>query len=203
MVLVLLCLALPLGAAAQEALPGLFRVTGVATDDVLNVRAGPGAAHPVVATLAPDAAPVEVVARHPETGWLLVNAEDRAGYASPLYLERIDAPAPRDLPLPLSCSGTEPFWGLEFEEGGRATFSDPELYEDRPLTLDWSGAASSRLGRELGAVLSGGGLRLQAVLQRQECSDGMSDRAYGFKADVLVQDGGRTFMLTGCCALLR
>ncbi len=195
-------LGLAQGAAAQGALPALFRVVDVAADDVLNVRAGPGAGHAVVATLPPNAAPVEVVAEDAASGWLLVNAEDLSGYVSPRYLERLAPPAsPLDLPLPLACSGTEPFWGLELAADGSAAYSDPETYEKTPLTQDWSGAANARGGDELGAVLSGAGLRVQAVLQRQECSDGMSDRAYGLKADVLVQTESQSYMVTGCCAL--
>ena len=57
----LLALALPSGAAAKG-LPALHDVTGVAADDVLNVRARPDASAPVLGALTPDATGVEVVA---------------------------------------------------------------------------------------------------------------------------------------------
>jgi hypothetical protein len=43
-------------------------VTGVAADDVLNVRSGPGVAEPVVATLPPDAAEFESTGRIADVG---------------------------------------------------------------------------------------------------------------------------------------
>jgi uncharacterized protein YgiM (DUF1202 family) len=40
-------------ATAQSEYPRLHDVVGVASDDVLNVRAGPGGSHPIVGELGP------------------------------------------------------------------------------------------------------------------------------------------------------
>ncbi len=199
--LALVCL--PLAGAAQEAFPALYRVVGVAAGDVLNVRAGPGAGHEVVAVLAPGAAPVEVVDFDFASGWLMVNAGGTGGFAAPRHLERLAGPGAGELPLPLYCGGTEPFWGIEIDAAGAATYSDPEA-PGLTLALDHAGAAAARWGEELFATLSGEGASMQAVFQRRYCSDGMSDHAYGLKIDLIVQPGdGAPFMTTGCCALLR
>ena len=67
------------GAARAETLPALHNVTGVSAGDVLNVRAEPTAGASVIATLAPDAADVEVVEQR--GNWGLVNAGEVAGWA--------------------------------------------------------------------------------------------------------------------------
>ena len=53
--------------AQDNILPGLYSVVGVASDDVLNVREGPGIGFAIIDTLAPNATPLTPVS-------LLVNA---------------------------------------------------------------------------------------------------------------------------------
>lgn len=69
----------PLALRAEVYL-ALHDVTGVAANDVLNIRENPDAASPVIGTLAPDATGVEVILV--DDGWALVNAGERSGYAS-------------------------------------------------------------------------------------------------------------------------
>jgi uncharacterized membrane protein len=42
---------------------------------------------------------------------------------------------------------------------------------------------------------------LTAVIVPAACSDGMSDRAFGLDATVIVDEGGVARMLTGCCSV--
>ena len=77
-------LVLGTAAAAQDGYPRLHDVVGVASDDVLNLRAGPGAGHDKVGELTFDARAVEVV--RAEGGWGLVNAGEGPGWASLRYL---------------------------------------------------------------------------------------------------------------------
>ena len=67
--LTLLFLALP--AQAQD-FPALYAVTGVAADDVLNIRSRPDAGAPIIGALAPDSTGVEVLGR--SGNWALVSA---------------------------------------------------------------------------------------------------------------------------------
>jgi peptidoglycan/xylan/chitin deacetylase (PgdA/CDA1 family) len=105
----------------REEARATWDVTGVAVDDVLNVRAGPGVTHPVVATLAHDAAGLESTGRiagvggqlwreigvpGATTGWV------NAGYLTvhqPAAAPKPPAPAPGPAPAPLPASlrGTE------------------------------------------------------------------------------------------------
>jgi hypothetical protein len=120
----LLLLATP--AAAQDALPILADVTGVAADDVLNVRAAPNAGAEIVGTLAPDMRGVEVAGLDPSGGWGLVNSGERAGWAAMRFLApRADVWRAGALPEGLTCFGTEPFWSLR-PGGGRLVLATPE-----------------------------------------------------------------------------
>ncbi|MCB9762490.1 MAG: SH3 domain-containing protein [Alphaproteobacteria bacterium] len=76
---------------------GWMRVTGVETDDVLNVRVGPSARTPRVGALAPDARCVPVRAVD-QRGWLWVEG---LGWAHGSYLEP-------DLGCPISASPPAP-----------------------------------------------------------------------------------------------
>lgn len=189
--LLLMALALPLQA---EILPALHDVTGVAADDVLNIRAAPEAGAEVIGTLAPDATGVEVLSR---TGdWGLVNTGERSGYVAMRYLARADGPDWSALEAPLTCLGTEPFWSLQIDpKTGETRFQTPEDEKARiaPITASWPALPWSQSA----AIALPDGL---AVLAPAECSDGMSDRAYGIAADLFLTGPERT-RLSGCCRL--
>ncbi|GAB5438674.1 COG3650 family protein [Falsiruegeria mediterranea] len=187
-------LALWPGAIWAVTLPQLHDVTGVASDDVLNVRQEAGASSDKVAELAHDATNVEVVDRSPDGKWGLVNSGEVSGWVSLRYLaphaENPDVPIGRTL----SCSGTEPFWSLEIEQGHQARFDGLGL-QAVSMTADILQQARGRTDRfSLTVGLSG-----VAMVRAQQCSDGMSDRAYGLDVDYLHQDG---VLYSGCCNLV-
>ena len=189
--LLLMALALPLQA---EILPALHDVTGVAADDVLNIRAAPEAGAEVIGTLAPDATGVEVLSR---TGdWGLVNTGERSGYVAMRYLARADGPDWSALEAPLTCLGTEPFWSLQIDpKTGETRFQTPEDEVARvaAITGSWPALPWSQTA----AVALPDGL---AVLSPAECSDGMSDSSYGIAADLFLTGPDRA-RLSGCCRL--
>ena len=76
-----------LSAQAQE-YPALFNVTDVPHGDVLNVRAGPGVNHPIIATLARDATGVEAVGTNESGRWARVSLGEISGWASTRFLTR-------------------------------------------------------------------------------------------------------------------
>ncbi|WP_209253485.1 SH3 domain-containing protein [Tropicibacter sp. R16_0] len=175
-------------------LPQLHDVTGVASNDVLNVRQQAAASSDKVAELAHDATNVEVVDRSPDGKWGLVNSGEVSGWVSLRYLaphaENPDVPIGQTL----SCSGTEPFWSLEIEQGNQARFDGLGL-QAVSMTADVLQQARGRIDRfSLTVGLSG-----VAVVRAQQCSDGMSDRAYGLDVDYLHQDGA---LYSGCCTLV-
>lgn len=192
----LLALVLALGpmAAAGEVYPALHVVTGVAADDVLNIRAAPSTDAPVIATLAPDAIGVEVVAV--QGSWAVVNTGEGSGYAALRYLARSDAPDWPTLQAPLTCRGTEPFWSLQIDPDRAETrFQTPEDEAPRsaPISASWPGLPGSNVA----AIERPEGL---AVLIAAECSDGMSDQEYGIAATLFLTGPDRA-RLSGCCTL--
>lgn len=187
----LLLLALPLRA---EEFPATYAVTGVAANDVLNIRARPDAVSAIIGALAPDATGVEVLGTSGR--WAVVNTDEGTGYAALRFLSREPGASWGALRTPLTCVGTEPFWALEIDPGARlTTFQSPEMPEPMTNSMTeiwpagpWGTTAALTLQQGLG------------VLQPRQCSDGMSDRSYGIAIDIFsrIEDHPR---LTGCCSL--
>ena len=184
-----LCLAGPL--AAQD-LPALHDVTGVAADDVLNVRSGAGAGHARIGTLAPDARGIEVT--EIDGAWGRINTGEAAGWVSLSYMARQSGQWQDGLPDPRQCFGTEPFWSL-------ALAGDDIVFEPMGAETQ-SGAITLRVraaGRPDRYAFAGevGADRAILVMGRGACGDGMSDRLYGLSADLLIGDT----LYSGCCSV--
>lgn len=185
---------LVLPVAAEEVLPALYRVVGVAAGDVLNIRARPDAGAPILGTLAPDATGVEVIAI--AGGWASVNGPEQTGYVALRFLMREDLPAWNALQAPLTCFGTEPFWSLAIDPiAGTATMASPEDLDGQvaEISQTWPGAAWAPAA----ALALPEGM---AVLYPAECSDGMSDRSYGIAVDLFLRTQDRP-RLSGCCLI--
>lgn len=179
------------GATAQEA--GLHDVTGVASDDVLFVRARPSNDGDVTGTLRHDARGVRVTELSENGLWGRVDHPDAEGWA---YLEYLEPSG--DFPGTLDCTGTEPFWSMAIRPDS--------VTLDEMSGAGFDGTAGTRESAEarsnrwsLRAFDSG--RSLTAVIVSRQCSDGMSDRSYPYTVDVILseQDGHRH--ISGCCAL--
>lgn len=186
--LILLVLA---GPAAAQDLPAVYAVAGVASDDRLNIRAEPSADAPVIGSYAPDRTRIEVLALSPAGNWGLVGQPEGNGWVAMRFLvaEATDETA---LPHPFRCVGTEPFWGVDVD-GGMASFSTPEGRE--PLTLVSQGTAANGV---FAALTGPGGSDWAMIAVHGQCSDGMSDRIYGWQT--MVWRGNDT-VLSGCCTM--
>lgn len=197
--------AAPLQAQDIRIDPDLYRVSGVAFNDVLNIRQEPTAASPIIGALGPDATGIEVVATTKDKqSWGLVNTEGRYGWVSMRYMAREGAWVKGRLPKGLTCSGTEPFWTFGFGDTGAAVAdwslmgwgSDPEVYYDV-----WTDSARNRGGQSHGFAFRGSGVEVDGVIRTEYCSDGMSDMFYGFSVDVMLKRGPKGVMVSGCCSL--
>lgn len=114
------------------------------------------------------------------------HAADSSGPAQAGEPANAPASAPAgDFAGDFDLKGTEPFWALAIR-ADRLILSRPDA--------DDVTAASSGPQIEGDTALWDGG-RLTARLVRQACSDGMSDRAYPFTAQVSVKGGAA---LQGC-----
>lgn len=187
-----LALAMP-ACGTADGLPALHDVTGVAADDVLNVRARPDATAPVLGTLRPDATAVEVVAADAAGRWGQVNVPGGSGWAALRYLARQPGQEEGAFPPVASCFGTEPFWTLRLDDDA-ATWAEPERESAGQVVARLT--SSARPGR-YGLVAELDGTRLSGVIAARACSDGMSDRVYGLAFDAIHGDT----ILSGCCSL--
>ncbi|SIS53250.1 COG3650 family protein [Paracoccus saliphilus] len=191
--ILLMMLAGPASATQEYILPTLFDVTGVAADDVLNIRAQPNAGAEIVGMLAPDSTKIEVVEE--TKGWGRVNSGEASGWVSMAYLAyRIDVWEDGELPDGFRCYGTEPFWGLE-RQGDQLLLSRPDSEDDaRPIqTVLGTGVFRDPMR----AVVAEG---MTVTSTRAICSDGMSDRLFGLEAHVILH-GDKPAMLSGCCSI--
>ena len=186
--------------ATVEVWPALYDVTGVAEDDVLNIRAEPSAFSEIIGALAPDETAVEVIEMSRDGNWGRVNTDEMSGWASLAYLERRPGQWVGEAPRNARCFGTEPFWSLAIGDGG-ATFNTPEAM---PLDFGRTARLGSRNRIDRYAQIFENDLGgLVANLRNASCSDGMSDRAYGWDIDLLLvlagEDNAQLF--SGCCTI--
>lgn len=177
----------------------LYRVTGVAADDALNIRAQPDPSAEIVGTLEPAAVGVVVAGTRMEaTGsvWWQVVSSDGLGWVNARYLAPVDdAPPSGDETFPLRCTGTEPFWSVGVA-GGEARFETPmdeaETWRAGPMTraMGLSGRYAIRLENDEGVG------HLTAWRNHRFCSDGMSDIGFPYEGIVVTPNGA---VHAGCC----
>lgn len=200
--LVLLVMLLLFGTAAlAQDLPYLANVTGVARDDVLNLRAAPDAGSPVVGTLPPGAVDVEVVDTNAADTWARVLAGEASGWAAMRYLARQPGPTWTALRTSLSCYGTEPFWNATLNPAKGAAIIGRLESGTELLTIPWSMPGTS--------VPAVAGFRLQgetgegfATVTATPCSDGMSDSVMGLSVTLFMTGNTGNQALSGCCSLV-
>ncbi len=187
-----LLLAGPASATPDDILPTLFDVTGVAADDVLNIRQMPDAAAPVIGTLPANTTAIEVVAE--SQGWGRVNSGEASGWVAMRYLSpRPDVWTTGQLPADFRCFGTEPFWDVAADQT-QITLRDLDDGDPQPLIA----VMDRGIPRDpMRAVL---GENITLIATPGQCSDGMSDRLFGLRA-TLVQRGDSPRLLTGCCTI--
>ena len=196
--LALTLLAAPGHATPEAIFPGLIDVTGVADDDVLNIRAQPNAGAAIIGTLAPDAAGVEVV--ETRDNWLRVTMPEASGWINGRFATMRTGLWQQDaVPAGLVCHGTEPFWSLALD-GTAAQFSTPEsATRHEGLRIfgpsDWMENPRRAIRAE--------GLMALIAPAPALCSDGMSDALFGLDVDVIVGSGEDARYLRGCCSLGR
>lgn len=182
---------LPAAALAQT-FPALYDVTGVAADDVLNIRAAPDAATENLGELAPDAKAVEVIEAAGD--WGQVNTGEASGWVAMRFLTP-QTGGDYALSRSMTCLGTEPFWTLDVTQGELARFAAPN-WGISHYTVGLLQRSANRTDR---FVLRGGSL--VAVIARNACSDGMSERAYGLSVDLLPDAESGSALFSGCCSL--
>ena len=186
--------------AHAESLPAFYNVSGVAQDDVLNVRSAPDLSSRILSTLPHDATSIEVVARSPDDGWAQVNIGEQTGWISLAFLARQAAQPDDTLPRPLACFGTEPFWSLKIPQDGPAEMARMDAETVSIQTLD---PVTSANQTDRYAVFGQSSERVFTfIFHRDQCFDQMSDRAYGMSVDIFMTEDSGVNYVTGCCNLI-
>lgn len=187
------------GSAAAETLPGSYDVSGVAANDVLNIRAEPNARAPIVGTLPANAHMIEVVGR--QGNWGLVNTGEGAGWAYLKYLTRRPGDDWFRVTGTLRCFGTEPFWSLTLMPAQNTLRREEPGQPEHRLPLGTRQGEAGRATVSFGDAVSGGDLMMEA----RACSDGMSDRRFGIAVIGRLRPGlagnSAESALNGCCSL--
>lgn len=197
-----LCIVFLLAATASaEGFPAHFGVIGVELDDRLNVRSEPNARSEIVDTYHPHQLNIEVMRASPDGKWGFVGTGESNGWVSLRFLERQNHLAAGEFPRPFHCSGTEPFWNLDFDIRG-TSYSDLATGQNHQLETQKVELS------HVGASISGGTAVLiqSATITRRldfallACSDGMSDREFAWSARLMTETQAGQSFETGCCS---
>lgn len=191
----LLIALLPVSALAGN-YPAFYDVTGVAANDTLNVRSGPGASNQKLAELGPNQINIEIVGVSQNGNWGLLNTGEGSGWASMRYLRRQPGQDANAMPRQLSCHGAEPFWSLDIDSGPSVVFTHAGG-PDQVLNVQNLTRSANNVGK-FGLTALGSSGFMAAIMDATLCSDGMSDRDYGMSVDMIL--GNAQF--SGCCSLV-
>lgn len=196
---VLILLAGPLTA---QSLPALYDVTGVASDDALNIRAEPNASASILDGFGHNQTGIEVVGIDPTGQWGRVNTGERSGWVSLRYLRLDPDHVWSNMERPLRCYGTEPFWNVNLTPRVPSElFYLPD--ESTPMIPQWESSAFGSPSRMIlrHAIPDG---EIISYLEAESCNDGMSDREFGLSLRMFVTGSNSTLpdgILQGCCSI--
>ncbi|SFJ68812.1 hypothetical protein [Jannaschia pohangensis] len=173
-------------------------MTGVAADDVLNIRALADADADIIAGLAPDATDVEVVFPSLDGRWGQIRAGERTGWVAMRFLSRQPGQTGDSYPAITACYGNEPYWSLETDgEQAQLTLSGETLVDGYLR----DGTRSANRIDIFGFAAGDAEGEARGVLRRELCSDGMSDRLFGLSITLIYVGARGHSTLSGCCVL--
>lgn len=179
-------------------LPEVFAVSGVAANDTLNVRQAPSGSSADIGDLYPNQL-VEVIALNDNEQWGQIIWQEGNGWISMQYLATVQRPRMHDsvMPLGISCSGSEPFWLAQFQPDQTLAFTDYSLATQTTLTQPIQHSASAINMPPFSFAFTAGAFT--GLLERAQCSDGMSDIKYGWQLSLMSLSGAGLQLRKGCC----
>lgn len=193
MIFLIILLGFAAYAVDAQTLPDRYSVSGVAADDVLNIRELPSGSSEKVGELGPYLFNVEVL--RTMDGWGHIGADERSGWVSMNFLVPNPVPA-GELLRPMSCFGTEPFWDISFyPRGAEYNFIGEGR---RPLTILRESVASNGYIVEAQEDPT---LTRTLIINALPCSDGMSDRQFGMSMAMFTDTPDGNSVRTGCCTM--
>ncbi len=200
--LLALCLScFPIAVLAGD-FPALFDVTGVASDDTLNIRAKPEAGSQKVGTFSFDQQNIEVITLSSDEKWGMVGLGEVSGWVAVRFLERVSSESWAHDTTSLACSGTEPFWSTDITDA-RQTL-EFQLFDNSKMTFEtaWQATPRGFTGGTLGLLArADNGDSAYTTIVTGQCSDGMSDRTFGMNISIFLSQGEQVTGYQGCCSL--
>ncbi len=179
------------------ALPNIFTVIDVPANDVLWVRDAPNGTASKIGGLAPDA--IVAVLEPAHGNWAKVSIPGKNGFVNTRYLTQGGGTTvSTGMQTGLVCAGTEPFWQFNIAADGRTRFQDvgngaSPVFSNLSAVNGFGFMASYPFDFQTANVVG--------KLDRQLCSDGMSDLSYPFSLQLDTPLGGRMRTVYGCCSL--
>ncbi len=184
--------------AQAQILPEVYTVTNVAANDTLNVRARPNGQSADIGDIYPGEQ-VEVMALSANGKWGKIIWQETNGWVAMRFLRLTPLRTMPDsaMPLQLVCSGTEPFWSATFWTNRNLEFKDYAADSPVPTFQRIEHSATASGFAPISFAFTAG--RFTGTLDRAECSDGMSNRTYGWQVRLLEIVNGRLQLRNGCC----
>lgn len=177
----------------QRKVGHFFRVFGVASNDVLNVRVLPNAVSPIVAILLPDTPLLEVFSVSDDGKWFEVNAEEGTGWIRNKFVEELEVSVfpETNVPDQLSCFASEPFIDAQFD---KTVLSFTGLDKPREISLLQAQVLRSSPAE---VTMTGAETGEQIVISNQICND-EAGRKYPY---TMASSYYRPLSLYFCCTL--
>ncbi len=202
--------------ASAERFPALFDVSGVPSNDVLNIRSGPSSDYVTIGQFFPDETDIEIIKLNRSKRWGMVNIREGIGWVSMAFLQRQPDQNQGDIPKIKSCHGNEPFWNLAIHGTStqtpavenKAGTSVPKMHS--PLGFRFQLMGSSKFGVSKWEAFRSANRtdefaihaeNFVAILVNQTCNDGMSDFEFGWRTTVFFEQPTGDLLLSGCCSL--
>jgi len=179
-------------------LPEVFAVSGVAANDTLNVRQAPSGRSADIGDIFPNQL-VEVIALNENQQWGQIIWQEGNGWISMQYLAPIERPHMLDsvMPLGISCSGNEPFWSAVIQPNQMLTFTDYSAANQTAVAQPIRQSTSAIGMQPFSFAFVAGSFT--GLLERAQCSDGMSDISYGWQLRLLNRSSAGLQLRIGCC----
>ncbi len=190
---------LPAAAMENADWPSYYRVSDMGAGGTLKVRSEPVAGGEVIGEYGAGAGPIEILKI--ENGWGNVIANEGNGWVNMAHLQQISVPmiGQSKLPRGLVCGGTEPFWNIGFSED-KAVYSRMGEGE-QILFITRAAGFEGRPGPDGFIQASGASEMVFSIVSARQCSDGMSERTYGWWISLLRVSADGTVGVDGCCSL--
>lgn len=184
--------------------PARYSVIGVASGDLLAIRADTDIESDVLAGYVYDAKAIEVIELSDDGTWGRVNVSDTTGWVAMENMLRVEG----EVPTTYACFGSNPSWNFDLSESGASRWQTPDTvgaakFETEANKLNFKGnivltETSARPGLSID---------FKAKMAPQACTYPGTENKFGLKVDMLLKgytgfaspEGDET--VSGCCSL--